>query len=69
MSKDMHPDEWYGTRNVTRENKCGFCRDTFHENCAHEIPWFEKLWVCACECNASWVPKNVTVLRKSKETK
>jgi hypothetical protein len=48
----MHPDEWYGTRNVTRENKCGFCRDTFHENCSHEIAWFEKLWVCACECNA-----------------
>ena len=65
----MHPDEWYGTRNVTRENKCGFCRDTFHENCYHEIAWFEKLWVCACECNASWVPKNVTVLRKTKENK
>ena len=67
--KDMHPDEWFGTRTVSKNSACRFCLDTFHHNCAHEIAWFDKLWVCSCSCNASWVPKNVTVARKAKDTK
>jgi hypothetical protein len=29
------------------------------EKCQHEMPWFEKLWICGCKCNDDWVPQQV----------
>ena len=30
-----------------------------HDNCTHEHAWFDKLWLCGCECNKDWVPQDV----------
>jgi hypothetical protein len=27
----------------------------------HELAWFEKLWLCGCECNKDWKPVAVIV--------
>ena len=65
------PTGWYGTRTVSYVAPCGFCStpttlgDTAlpdgKHNCNHEIAWFEKLWVCSCECNKDWKPYAVVV--------
>jgi hypothetical protein len=68
-SKDQRSEEWTGTRQVIPlEGSCGFCRDTFHEKCCHEIGWYDKLWICGCSCNKAWKPVKVTVVKKTKET-
>ena len=68
-SKEQRNEDWYGSREVIQlSNPCGFCRDTFHEKCPHEIGWYDKLWICGCTCNKSWKPVNVTVAKKTKET-
>lgn len=68
-SKDQRSEEWTGTRQVIPlQGSCGFCRDTFHEKCCHEIGWYDKLWICGCSCNKAWKPVNVTVAKKTKET-
>jgi hypothetical protein len=51
---------------VKSERLCGFCNDTFHDKCPHEIAWFDKLWICGCSCNAGWEAKDVVVARKTK---
>ena len=68
-SKDNHND-WFGTREVKyREQSCGFCREANHKNCAHEIAWFDTLWICGCTCNKTWKPQDVVVTKKTKEGK
>ena len=70
MSGKEDPNAWFGTREVVYlERPCGFCQDSFHNNCAHEIGWFDKLWICGCTCNKSWKPMEVTVAKKTKEGK
>jgi len=62
MAKDVNdPDEWTGTRTVLPYKQCGFCSTDDHHLCPHEIPWFDKLWICGCDCNKSWKPKDVVV--------
>lgn len=68
-SKDQRSEEWFGTRQVVPLNRpCGFCRDDSHERCPHEIGWYDKLWICSCNCNKTWKPVNVIINKKSKET-
>lgn len=66
------PSSWYGTRTVSwSSTPCGYCAspttlgDTVlpegQHNCIHELPWFDKLWLCGCECNAKWKPVAVIV--------
>jgi len=65
------PSGWYGTRTVSYIGKCGFCNspttlgDTVlpegQHNCIHELPYFDKLWICSCECNSEWKPYAVVV--------
>lgn len=66
QSKELRAEDWWGTRTVIPTNlPCGLCRDTKCEKCAHEIAWYEKLWVCSCDCNKSWKPKALTVEKKN----
>ena len=66
-SKELRAHEWYGTREVFPTSiGCAWCREDQHEKCCHEIGWYEKLWVCSCDCNKSWVPKGV-VIEKPKD--
>lgn len=54
------PESYKGPREIIiTKNKCGFCATEDHHKCSHEIPWFEKLWICPCECNKNWVPVDV----------
>lgn len=65
------PLGWYGTRQVSYVMPCGFCAapttlgDTVlpegEHNCVHELPFFDKLWLCSCECNSEWKPVAVVV--------
>lgn len=63
------PSSWYGTREVSWVLPCGHCTtpssaDVAAGNphrCIHELPWFEKLWLCGCECNKDWKPVAVVV--------
>lgn len=65
------PSGWYGTRTVSWVMPCGFCSapTTMGEtalpegqhNCVHELPFFDKLWLCSCECNKEWKPVAVVV--------
>lgn len=65
------PSGWYGTRRVSWVMPCGFCSapttlgDTAlpegEHNCVHELPFFDKLWLCSCECNSEWKPVAVVV--------
>ena len=65
------PLGWYGTRTVSWVMPCGMCSapttmgetvlpDGKH-NCVHEIGYFDKLWLCSCECNRGWKPVAVVV--------
>ena len=68
-SRELRNEDWSGTREVIQlERSCGFCRDTFHEKCPHEIGWYDKLWICGCECNKTWKPVKISIAKKSKET-
>lgn len=50
---------------------CGFCSAPTtlgdgvlpegQHNCVHELPFFDKLWLCSCECNSEWKPVAVVV--------
>lgn len=63
------PDRWTGTRTVSLNlTCCGPCMDamvheteSYHEKCRHEVGWYDKLWVCGCECNAGWIPQAVVL--------
>ena len=49
------PSNYKGPRNPILTKQCGFCSTSDHNKCAQEIAFFEKLWVCGCECNvATW---------------
>ena len=40
--------------------------------CKHELPYYEKLWICGCECNKGWKPVDLgteTTGKRRKETK
>lgn len=41
---------------VVRMQPCGWCNTGDHEHCKHEIRYYEKLWICGCECNKNWIP-------------
>ena len=65
------PSGWYGTRRVSWVMPCGFCSAPTtlgdgvlpegEHNCVHELPFFDKLWLCSCECNSEWKPVAVVV--------
>lgn len=38
---------------------CGFCNAGDCDKCCHEIPYFEKLWICPCQCNKNWKPTDL----------
>ena len=70
MSKELRNEEWTGIREVIPlEGSCGFCRTDTHDSCPHEIAWYDKLWICGCDCNKGWKPVNIVVSKKTKETK
>jgi len=62
-------DTWHGTRTVAwGAVPCGWCidasitgQDSYHRGCKHEVAYYEKLWLCSCECNSEWTPKAVVV--------
>ena len=64
-----NPAGWHGTRTVSWATPCGYCsfpsqttwEDKKPHECIHEIAWFEKLWICSCECNSEWKPYAVVV--------
>jgi hypothetical protein len=67
------PENWAGTRTPVLTTLCGWCMDalimeqeSYHRGCNHETGYYDKLWVCACDCNAEWVPQAVTVERGGK---
>lgn len=54
------PQNYTGGRVVHRiKAKCGWCMDAIHEKCKHETAYYEKLWLCGCECNKDWTPVDV----------
>lgn len=65
------PTGWYGTRTVSWTMPCGFCAAPTtlgdgvlpegQHNCVNEIPYFDKLWLCSCECNSAWKPVAVVI--------
>lgn len=66
------PSSWSGTRTVAWMSvDCGFCTTPSTKNneaeaaheCVREIAYFDKLWLCSCECNADWKPVAVVVER------
>lgn len=64
VARGDSPLDWYGVRTVIpMERKCGFCADKRCAGCPHEIAWYEKLWICGCECNLNYVPQKVVVER------
>lgn len=64
-----NPTDWHGTRKPRlMADRCGWCMDSdffkepaYCQKCVHEIGYFDSLYVCPCECNASWVPHAVVV--------
>lgn len=67
-SSSESPEQWFGTRTVIRlETTCGWCQTKDCANCNHELGYYEKLWICGCECNKDWQPVAVVVERKEKE--
>lgn len=53
------PASYKGGRYVSRGTICGWCIDGFHESCKHEHSFFDKLYVCRCDCNKDWVPQDL----------
>lgn len=58
---------WSGERVVIPYESCGYCSTSQHSGCRGEIGYYEKLWVCGCECNADWVPIAVIVNNETKD--
>jgi len=69
--KTSGADTWHGTRTVIWNSvPCGWCmdakitgQDTYHRGCKHETAYYEKLYLCSCDCNLEWKPKAVVVNR------
>lgn len=68
MSKSSdNPLHYIGPRTpIITKHPCGFCNAKECNKCVHEIPYFEKLWICPCTCNKSWVPKDLGTVSKEK---
>ena len=60
-AKSDNPQDYKGPRTPIRGKGtlCGWCNADDHENCKHELPFYEKLWICSCKCNDSWVPQDL----------
>lgn len=55
-----NPSLYKGPRTpIVMSRICGFCNAKECNKCAHEIPYFEKLWICPCTCNKGWKPKDL----------
>ena len=51
------PQDYKGPREaIVMKHACGFCNAGDHHMCMHELPYYEKLWICSCECNKGWKP-------------
>ena len=60
-SKANNPQDYTGPRQVikTKNTLCGWCNSNSHESCRHELPYYDKLWICSCDCNKDWVPQDL----------
>lgn len=57
MAKEEKPEDYKGPRTpIQMKNPCGFCNASDHHMCKHELPYYEKLWICGCDCNKGWKP-------------
>ena len=62
------PQDYKGPREaIVMKNPCGFCNAGDHKICRYELPYYEKLWICPCECNKSWVPQDLGSATKTKK--
>lgn len=32
-------------------HKCGWCITNYHDTCKREIRYYDKVWLCECDCN------------------
>ena len=70
MAVDQKPQDYKGPRTpIQLENPCGFCNASDHHLCVHELPYYEKLWICGCECNKGWKPIDLGGDTKKKRVK
>jgi hypothetical protein len=68
MAKDEKPQDYKGVRTpIQLENPCGFCNASDHHMCPHELPYYEKLWICPCDCNKGWIPQDLGSATKIKK--
>lgn len=68
MAVDQKPQDYKGPRTAIQlEKPCGFCNAGDHPLCVHELPYYEKLWICGCECNKGWVPQDLGSATKTKK--
>lgn len=60
-AKTDNPQDYKGPRTPIRGKGtlCGWCNADDHDNCKHELPFYEKLWICSCKCNDNWVPQDL----------
>lgn len=65
------PQDYRGPRTVIRSKGtiCGWCLTQNHEDCKHELAYYDKLWVCSCTCNDSWVPQDVGTIEPETKKK
>lgn len=57
--KDQPQDYTGGREVIWIKTPCGWCLDKICQSCKHEVAYYEKLWICGCECNKDWVPQDV----------
>jgi hypothetical protein len=70
MAKDEKPEDYKGPRTpIELKNPCGFCNASDHHMCKHELPYYEKLWICGCECNKGWKPVDLGGETKKRRVK
>ena len=65
------PQDYKGPREaIITKHPCGFCMSGDHKQCRHELPYYEKLWICPCHCNKGWVPQDLgsTTATKKRRT-
>lgn len=49
MRREVQPDDENVQRTVVR-TLCGWCSTNDHDECKRELLWYEKHYVCKCEC-------------------
>ena len=67
ISNNSSGANWSGERTVLPYQSCGYCGTGHHADCRGELGYYDRLWVCGCECNADWVPIAVIVNNETKE--